>query len=374
MGILVVAFPFIVKKEDFKKLKSLPIAIFIGLFVYLFLDSFLAGRIQEDSKIINKVLIAVGLAILYIPIADVKKINSAIIFSSLAAILFSVYNFVLITDATGSFALGESPQVVESLLIDRLYLGLLSTFSILISFQEIQKKYHPNNNYYLANILVNALFIILIASKIAVISLFVLLLIRQFYGQRKIWKILIATGAIAAVVVLFVLIKNEKNVQLNQPQNDTTTPSIIGKSMTYELRAVVWECAQNVANQEGFLLTGMGFNTTKEKLVSCYETEISNPEKMKRFVSERYNTHNQFLDFYLSAGFIALLIFLAFIVVSFISIRKQFYPTAMLAILLMYCMIENLFYRQIGAYYVGFILIVLITGANREENNNIKNL
>src|SRR5690606_24794740 len=82
MGILVIAFPFIVKNEDFKKLRSLPIAIFLGLFIYLFLDSFLAGRFQEDSKIINKVMIAVGLAILYIPVADVKKINSAIIFSS----------------------------------------------------------------------------------------------------------------------------------------------------------------------------------------------------------------------------------------------------------------------------------------------------
>jgi len=374
MGILVIAFPFIVKNEDFKKLRSLPIAIFLGLFIYLFLDSFLAGRFQEDSKIINKVMIAVGLAILYIPVADVKKINSAIIFSSLAAIIFSVYNFVLITDASGSFALGESPQVVESLLMDRLYLGLLSTFSILISFQEIQKKYHPNNNYHLANIFVNALFIILIASKIAVISLFVLVLIKQFYGQRKIWKILIATGSIAAVIVLFFIIRNEENLQPNDSENHKTAPAFIGNTMTYELRAVVWNCAQTIANQEGFLVTGMGFNATKDKLVSCYETQISDPEKREKFVFERYNTHNQFLDFYLSAGFIALLLFLAFIVFSFVSIRKQFFPTAMLAILLMYCMIENLFYRQIGAYYVGFILIALMARVEGAQNNTIKNI
>ena len=211
LGILLVAFPFIVKKEDFKKLKSLPIVIFLALFAYLCINSFFSGRWEEDYKIVNKVMIAVGLAILYIPVADEKKINTAIIFSSLAAIVFSIYNFVLITDATGSFALGESPQVVESLLIDRLYLGLLSTFSILISFQAIQKKYHPNNNYYLANIFVNALFIVLIASKIAVISLFVLLLMRQFYGKRKIWKAIIALGSLITVVVLFFLIKNENS-------------------------------------------------------------------------------------------------------------------------------------------------------------------
>lgn len=374
LAILLVAFPFIVKKDDFKKLKSLPIAIFLLLFTYLCLDSFLSGRLSDDFNIIKKVMIAVGLAILYIPIADVKRINSAIIFSSLAAIIFSVYNFVLITDATVSFVLVDSPQIVESLLIDRLYLGLLSTFSILISYQAIQKKYHPNNNYYLANILINVLFIVLIASKIAVVSLFILLLIKQFYGQRKIWKILIAIGTIATVVGLFFIIKNEKNIPINQSENNKNTPAIIEKSMTYELRAVVWRCAQNIAQQEGFLLTGMGFDTTKEKLVSCYEAQIANPKKKERFVSERYNTHNQFLDFYLSAGFLALLIFLLFIGISFISNRKQFLPTAILSILLIYCMVENLFHRQMGAYYVGFILIVIMTNTGGRENNKVKNL
>ncbi|SRX52639.1 O-antigen ligase family protein [Aequorivita sp. CIP111184] len=376
MAILVVAFPFIIKKQDFRKLKSLPIFIFFGLFAYLCIDSFLAGRWQEDYKIINKVMIALGLAILYIPVADIKKINSAIIFSALAAIIFSIYNFVLITDATGSFALGESPQVVESLLIDRLYLGLLSTFSILISFQAIQKKYHPNNNYYLANILINALFIILIASKIAVISLVVLLLIRQFYGQRKIWKVAIAVFAVAALVGLFFLMKNEKGNQLYETKvsDNNTTPRFIENSMTYELRAVTWKCAINIINDEGFNLTGIGFGETKDKLVSCYENKISNPKKREKFVSERYNTHNQFLDFYISAGFIALLLFLLFIIVSFLTTKKQFLPTAMITLLIMYSLVENVFQRQIGAYYIGFILIVLIASAQNKENNSIKNI
>ncbi len=204
--------------------------------------------------------------------------------------------------------------------------------------------------------------------------MFILLLIRQFYGQRKIWKILIGILATVTVVALFFIIKNKKNIQFNQSENQKDTPAFIQNSLTYELRAVVWQCAQNIAQQEGFLLTGMGFDVTKDKLVSCYETQIDNPKKKERFVSERFNTHNQFLDFYLSAGFIALLIFLFFIGISFISNRKQFLPTAMLAILLMYCMVENLFHRQIGAYYVGFILIVLMTRIDAEENNKVKNL
>lgn len=374
LAILLIAFPFIVKKEDFKKLKSLPTLLFLGLFTYLCIDSFFSGRLPEDFNIIKKVMIAVGLAILYIPVSDVKKIYNAIIFSSLAAILFSVYNFVLITDATGSFSLGDSPQVVESLLIDRLYLGLLSTFSILISFQEIRKKYHPNNNYYLANILVNLLFIVLINSKIAVICLLVLISIRQFYGQRKLWKVAVAAFTITAVLGLFFLLKSEKGFQQSQAETHKTPPAFIQNSLTYELRAIVWQCSQNIIEEKGFLLTGLGFDKTKDELVSCYSSQIANPAKKERFITERYNTHSQFLDFYLSAGFIALLIFLAFIILSFVTKRKQFFPTAMLSILIMYCVIENVFHRQIGAYYVGFILIVLITSGATTENNRIKNL
>lgn len=373
LAILVIAFPFVVNKTDLKKLKSLPILIFFGFFAFLCINSFIAGRGAEDFNILKKVMIAVGLAILYIPIADVKKINSAIIFSSLAAIIFSVYNFVLITHSSGSFAFGDSPQVIESLLIDRLYLGLLSTFSILISFQAIHKKYHPNNNYYLANIFVNALFIILIASKIALVTLFVLLLIRQFYGQLKILKVIIGIGAIITFIGLFFIIKNERSTTFTT-EIDTNTPSIIENSMTYDLRAVVWECSATIINDEGFLLSGIGFDQTKKKLVSCYETQISDSEKRDEFVTARYNTHNQFLDFYLSAGFISLLIFLLFIGVSFISNRKQFLSIAMLAILVLYCLVENLFNRQIGAYYVGFILIVLMTSAKSKENKAIKDI
>ncbi|WP_417372179.1 O-antigen ligase family protein [Gelidibacter japonicus] len=372
--ILVLAFPFTVKKEDFKKLKSLPIILFLGLFMYLCINSFYSGRLQEDFNIIKKVMIVVGLTILYIPVNDVKKINSAIIFSALAAVVFSVYNFVLITDSTGRFTLGDSPQIVESLLIDRLYLGLLCTFSIVISFQAIKKKYHPNNNYYLANIFINLLFIVLIASRIALISLFLLVILRQFYGQRKTWKMVIAVGAIAALVGLFFIIKNERSNQNNLINDHKPPLAFIENSMTYELRAVVWGCAENIINQEGFTLSGIGFDETKNRLMSCYESTIKNPYKRENFISERYNSHNQFLDFYLSAGFIVLLLFWVFIVVSFISTRKQFLPTAMLTILIMYCLVENLFNRQIGAYYVGFILIVLMTSVKTKENNDIKRI
>lgn len=367
--ILAVAFPLVVKKEDFRKMRSTSILFFLGFLAYLSLNSFFNGRYGADFNILKNIMLAAGMMVLYIPLqngnlleGDTGKIKSAIIFSSLAAIVFTVYNFVIITDKTGSFSLGDSPQIIESLLIDRIYLGMLCVFSILISFQAISKKYHPSNNYYLANILVNLLFIILIGSKIALISLFVIALLRQFYGKPKVWKILIAVAATIAVVGLFLIIRNERLFKNYQIENSTSPPVFMENSLTYELRAVVWASAIDIIGDIGLTFTGIGFDENKNRLVENYRNTIPDPQKRAHFISERYNTHNQFLDFYISAGFIALLLFVVFILVSFISNRKRFFPTAMLSILILYCLVENPFNRQIGSYYVGFILIVLMTG------------
>ncbi len=374
LGILVIIFPFIVRKSDFKKLRTGPIAVFLGFFAFLLINSFISGRLNDDFNIIRKVMIAVGLVILYIPVADVKKINSAIILSALAAIVFSVYNFVLIAHSTGSFVLGDSPQVVESLLMDRLYLGMLCVFSIIISMQALKKQYHPENNYYLANILINAIFIILIASKISLVVLFVLLLVSQFYGQRKLWRIALALIAIAGIIGLFFVLKQEKDLSYESQESMQLTPVFIEKSMTYELRSIVWKCAQEIIQGNDLLVTGIGFQNTQEELLECYSSNIEDSKKKEDFLSHRYNTHNQFLDFYISAGIIALTLFLIFIVLSFFTLRKNFFPIAMLAILVMYCLIENVFHRQIGAYYVGFILIVLVTMIKPVENNDLKDI
>lgn len=374
LGVLVVAFPLIVKKTDFKKLRSAPVIGFLAFFIFLLLNSLIAGRFEEDFNILKKILIAVGLVILYIPVADVKKINSAIILSALAAILFSVYNFVLIAHDTGSFVLGDSPQVVESLLMDRLYLGMLCVFSILISVQALRKEYHPENNYYLANILINGIFIILIASKISLLVLFVLLLIGQFYGKRKIWRVGLAIMAIAGIIGLFFVLKQERNVPSDSPESMHITPLFIEKSMTYELRSIVWNCAKEIIEDKEILFSGIGFENTQEELLVCYDSNISDLQKKEDFIISRYNTHSQYLDVYISAGIIALALFLIFILISFFTIRKNFFPTAMLAILVMYCLVENVFHRQIGAYYVGFILIVLVTMIKPDENNDLKDL
>lgn len=366
LAILVIGFPLVVAKKDFKKLKSIPVLVFFSFFLFLIVYATIFGRLETDFNIIKKVLIVIGLLILYIPVMDADKLKTAIIFSSLAAILFSVINIIIENNTSGEFIYENYPKLIESLLIDRIYLGFLSVLSIIVSYDALRREFRPENKYYLANIIINILFIALIVSTMALLILFFVLVLRQFYGSNKKTRIFITLITLALLSVVFISVKDDLKKQDFLTSNTQNKSNIVKNTLTWDIRTIAWHCSGIISNDLGLNLKGLGFSGTKDQLSSCYESEIENEVKRARFVTQRYNTHNQFIDFYLSVGLIGLLLFMAFLGFLFFDIRKNFFATALFLVLISYCFIENIFHRQLGAYYAGFILIVLLT-------NNWKN-
>lgn len=371
LGILVVAFPFIVKKEDFKKLVKKPAILFLAFFAFLILNSLLNGRIEEDFYILKKILIAVGLVLLYIPVQQFKKIGKAIIFSALAAMLFSIVNVFVLNDIS-SF---EIKNPIDYLLVDRLYLGLLSVLSILVSYKYIRPGFHPNNQFYLVNIILNVLFVFTIGSKVAIVMLLAILLLRQFYGPRKKLRLLVTTFIIALVTIFIVSSNNNPIKEYFYGSKSNAEARYDEPSLHIDFRTIIWKCGYDMVISEAPNFFGMGFKTTNEKLLNCYDQSISDSKTKDWFQSNRFNTHNQFIDFYLSAGLIGVLLFIGFLLVLFIQYRKQFFPVALIVTFVLFGMAESFFHRQIGAYYFGFILIVLLSNTTflqRSSENSVE--
>jgi hypothetical protein len=365
MGILVLTFPLIVKKAHFKKLKKTPALLFALFCVYIVLNALYFDRLAEDFVLIKKILLSFGLVLLYIPIQDSEKIKRAIVFSSLAVILFSVINIFVIINTSEDIVLGFSRQVIEALLIDRLYLGFIAILSVLISYQSIQKKFHPNNKYLLVNIIINVLFVFLMVSKIAIIVLGILFIIGQLYGGKKWLRFPLALIIVMGLsTVVFSMMDQDSGAEEKR--------SFFEKTLTWELRTEVWKCVEHISNSEGLIVAGFGFEETKNKLVNCYEEQIENDYKRGVFVASRHNSHNQWVDIYFNWGVVALGLFLCFVILVFLKNRKQFIPTAYLVVLVSYCMVENVFHRQIGAYYVGFVLIATLIQYKPQENKKEK--
>ena len=363
LGILVVAFPFIVSKDDFKKLVKKPALLFLVFFIFLILNSLLSQRIEEDFYILKKILIAVGLVLLYIPVQDFKKIEKAIIFSALAAMLFSIVNVFLLNDIN-SF---EFNNPIDILLIDRLYLGLLSVLSILVSYNSFKPKFHPNNQFYAGNIILNVIFIFIIGSRVAIVMLIAVAILRQFYGQHKRLRLLITSGVL--VVGALIVFSTQTNFIKNYFSDSVTRAgeSYEGRPIGLKFRTIIWECACDIGMEQGTNLFGLGFKKTNDKLVECYDQSITNSRTKDWFLSQKFNTHNQFVDLYLSAGLVGTLLFFGIILMLFIRYRKQFFPIALLLTLVLVGLAENFFNRQIGAYYVGFVLIILLSNSTFSE-------
>jgi O-antigen ligase len=365
LAVLVVAFSFVVSRADFKKVKTLPVIVFFSFFLFLGINALINGRLETDFNIIKKVLIPVGLFLLYLPVYDHRKMNKAIVFSSLAAIVFSIVNIVIHNDVSGDLIIENYPRLIESLLIDRLYLGFLSVLSILIAYNSLRPQYHPDNRYYLANIIVNALFLLLIVSKIAILILLLVLVLRQFYGINKKIRIITTVIVIGLLTTFYFSVKEgvqKQDFLKTAPQSQT---SFVKNTLTWDIRTVVWHCASVVSKDLGFSVRGLGFNRTNDALRDCYSEKVEDVQKRNMFVSKTYNAHNQFVDFYLSTGAIGLLLFAGLFVILLIRLRKNFYETGLLLVLTSYCLVENIFHRQLGAYYAGFVLIVLLIKSSK---------
>jgi O-antigen ligase len=361
IGIIVVAFPFVVKPADFKKLVKLPTLLFFGLILFLVLNTLFLGRAEDNITVISKIVLSGALLVLYLPIKDFKKVYHAIIFSALIAMVISGISILMVVKETGAFDIWNPLNPMDTLLVERLYLGFLCVLSILVSYQCMTSTYSAENKYYLANIVVNVAFTILIVSRYAILVLILLAILRLLYGKAKIVRV-VATLVIIGVVgaLAFIFNENIRKRFLYITPDTTVNEPLLKKTKGAEPRTIIWECAATIAKQGGILWKGLGFENTKDELLACYTTSISDDIKRKKFLARKYNSHNQFLDFYLSTGVIALVLFVSLFLVLFVFKRKDYFSTALLITIVLLGLIENFFHRQMGAYYFGIIVILLL--------------
>ncbi|MCH9661212.1 MAG: O-antigen ligase family protein, partial [Bacteroidetes bacterium] len=283
-----------------------------------------------------------------------------------AAISFSLIKLVIAVNQSTIFHFLDSATLIEAALIDRIYLGLLCVLSILVSYQSMKNTYHPDNKYYLINIVINVLFIMLIVSRISIIVLIIVFLASFFFKRKRLPQLFFITASLLLGIVLTFILNKDLRKEIfyaRYVQND----GLVANTLETEPRLMIWECANQISQMEDTFWNGQGFANTKDQLLECYDGTIENEEKRGWFVQKKYNTHNQFIDLYLSTGIIGFVLFLGSILVVFVRNRKTYFPSALLITLVCFLAVENLFHRQIGAYYVGFVLIAIVIAHQTKE-------
>ncbi len=360
MLILMVIFPIIINKKDLKKIAKVSMFLLILFIIYLLINSFAQGRLEIDFVYLKTIMIPLGIVFLYVPITDFKKVNKAIIFSSFIAIVYSLVKFLILVNQNTDVSINFFQETVDALLIDRIYVGFLCVLSVIISYQSITKQFHPDNKYYLISMVLNVTYLLLIMSKTAIIILLFVAVLRQFYGKDK--KIRLgATAIILAFLAIMSYFKLPNNIQNTfKPQKDISEVTYAGSTIPLSYRSLIWDCALKITKDSNTNFFGIGFRETSDRLVNCYENEIEDLNTKQNFINKRFNTHNQYFDFYISSGLISIILFVGILIYLFFKKHKDYYSTSLLLSMILFGLVENYFHRQVGAYYIGFVLVILL--------------
>lgn len=354
--LLVAIFPFVANKKDIINLfTKKPIVWFVIFLSFVLIKSILVGQFLEDLFVIKKMFQVLLILILSsgLKVGGLEWLKSGIILGSFIAIFYSLVKITFLIINTASFNFAKGPVINETLPVQRLYLGLLCTISLILVLERFFKK---RRKMYLILALTFTVFVFLIAARIAMLSAIVIIIYYSFIKLRSIQRYF-ALFLILAVTSTAIF-SNDNLSKRVLHLDDNLRESYIDKIAMHEPRFLIWKYSYEVAKNTNTIL-GNGFRLTQEKLLTSYR-QIPQLKKREWFISKRFNSHNQYIDIFLSQGLLGFIIFLIFLFQLFISAKKSPTKTLLLISSLLFMLIYNNFHRLIGVFIFSILIVFIL--------------
>lgn len=340
--------------------------ILLVLLIFLTLKSIIFNTISYDIKVYKGLFLLFWLSFVFKRITDFKTLKIVFLWGINAAILSSVFLISLFYLKNHTLPFSNTAEVNELLILERPYIGFIAVLGLLLTLEmaifSIKFKL-----LWGINAILLFLFIVLISARISIITLLVLSVIYLFFYAKISW---VKKGIFLISLIVFfgLIVLTNKNISERFFVKSNLEESLKAAS-DYEPRIVIWNCAYSMTQKTDYNLL-IGFKGYKEifnNFLDCYANTIENLSKKEYFLTEKFNSHNQFIDFYLVGGFIGFGLFVAFFIKLFIEVRSNFFQTAIVVSFLLFFCVENIFYRQFGCYLVG-IFILILSHINNEIN------
>ena len=360
---LVLLFPFIINWSQLLNLLNKKLVIWFSAFVFfIFLKSVFLNNFIEDISQIKKLFQVLLLVILSFGLKEknLSYLKSGIILGTFTACTYSLIKICIIVFQTGVFNFTKGPLINETLPVQRLYLGLLCTFSLIFVFERLLKN-RKKLNLFLALFFV--FFVFLIAGRIAVVSV-LFIIIYYVFTFLKSYMRYVAVLLILLFSSVVMLTNNNLSKRIFHSDDNFRT-SYFEKIEMHEPRFLIWKYSFEILKQTN-LITGNGYSNTTEKLVNKYNN-IPQQKKKNWFINKEFNTHNQYLDILISQGILAGLLFLIFLTQAFKLAKESHTKLLLLISMLIYMTVYNNFHRLIGVYLFALILIVILSKDNAKK-------
>nr|WP_294782283.1 O-antigen ligase family protein [uncultured Flavobacterium sp.] len=353
-----------IQKPKFKFSSSIFLLV---LLLFLSLKSILFGTINYDLKVYKGIILLFWLSIVFQKIKNLDRLKTVLLCGITLVVLSSIFLISLYYFENKNLPFSNTAEVNELLLLERPYMGFIAVLGIILAIEKTVKSSTLKKIWFI-NALLLFLFIILISARISLITLFVAAgLYLLFY--LKISKLKKALILISLTIGFGVLVFTNKNISERFFIKSNFSESLKTAS-DYEPRIVIWDCAYQMTKENDFnFLTGFqGYQIIKEHFWDCYSSKIENESKRNYFLTEKFNSHNQFIDFYLIGGILALILFVVFFIKLIEESRSDFFKVATVVSFLLFFIVENIFYRQFGCYLFGIFILILPHTEINEEN------
>lgn len=340
--------------------------ILLTLLIFLTFKSIIFGTLSYDLKVYKGLFLLFWLAFVFQKTRDFKTFKLVLLCGINAAILCSVFLIGLFFFKHHTLPFSNTAEVNELLILERPYIAFIAVLGLLLAIERAVSSI-IFKWIWIINAVLLFVFILLISARISIITLFVLIIIFLFFYSKISW-LKKAAFLISFFILFGLIVFTNKNMSERFFIKSNVEESLKVAS-DYEPRIVIWNCAYSMTQKSdfNFLIGFDGYNTISNNFLDCYGNKIENQSKKEYFLKEKFNSHNQFIDFYLIGGLIGLLLFLAFFVKLLIEVRANFFQTAIVISFLLFFCVENIFYRQFGCYLVG-IFILILSNIKNERN------
>ncbi|WP_299095725.1 O-antigen ligase family protein [Winogradskyella sp.] len=330
----------------FGKLKySLKRSLFTSLFLffaYIVILGFvnLNFETKEYIKLIPLLLIPLPMTFLV-----KEKLYKGLTFLFIAVLIkqlvavYGIMDYYMFTEGK-TVALRSYAGINDILKFERPYLGFFSAINIIIAYKVIKKK-----ALFVATVIFSIAIIVLISARLGLIIAVLIIIALYLYNYKS----------YAKYVLSFVLIGLLSLILTNNPLKNRF------QQLKYDTRLVIWKGALDVYQNNPNPIFGLkNQKALNNSLVDYYQERAYfdyQPDK-NRFLSKKYNTHNQYINEFLRGGIVGvILIMIPFLISIVINFREKDLTAIMLTLsILIFFLVENLLARQIGVYITAIIL------------------
>lgn len=234
------------------------------------------------------------------------------------------------------------------------YLGLLFGFSCIIFLKFLLKRDLKIVNRMLLILFSFILFgsMFFFTARMAIVVTF-LAFIYYSISHLKTKTILKAAGLLVVLAISLSFLKPVKRRFEELYKTEFKMPKMNEKSNKVNFRYVIYSCSKEIL--EDHWVFGYGLGNVQDKLNNCYsKVDYLNYDD---FITRNYNTHNQYLNVWLTYGIFGLIFFVAYLLIS-VNKSTRLHKSFMLMIILA-LITENFFEREIGVMFFSFFNTIM---------------